>query len=67
MFKTIRKCESLASQGLSKVLVRAFLENFFTYIMASVFVGLNESTISCLVMVLNFQGSQRVLYRWCPK
>lgn len=50
------------------MLVIVFLENFFTNIKLSVFVSVNESIIFYLgIIVLNLQGSQRVLHRWYLK
>lgn len=62
--ETLRTCELLTCQCPRKVLVIVFLERVITYIMASVFVSPNKSFISDLVLVCNFQGSQRVLHRW---
>ena len=45
--KAVRKRESLTCQELCKGLVRVFLENSFTYVMASVLVGLSECILSC--------------------
>lgn len=46
--KAVRKCESLTRQELCEGPVRVFLENFFTYVMASGFVGLSE----CIIYIL---------------
>lgn len=62
--ETLRTCELPTCQGLRKVLVIALLECVFASIMASVFVTPNKSIVSYLVLVLNLQGSQRVLPRW---
>lgn len=51
-------CKSLKCQRLYDMLVIVFLENVFPLMTASVFVSVNESIISHLVIVLNLQGSQ---------
>lgn len=56
--KTIMTSKSLKCQRMYDMLVIVFLENVFPLMTASVFVSVNESIISHLVIVLNLQGSQ---------
>lgn len=55
--RAVRTCESLTCQGLHETLVIVFLESFFIYVLVSVFVNLNKSILSYLVIVLHLQGS----------